>query len=498
MWIFYRFIICSLFHKAVGQFDPYFADGRTGIVHLVEWRYEDIDSECTNYLGPNGFGAVQISPVNEVRVMEPRSWQERYQPVSYRMVGRSGTEQQLRKMISNCNDAGVRVFVEVVLNNMADGSGRIMGTGGSYAIPDSLDYPGVPFTSTDFNYGCSIVEDDDIHEIRTCQLRGLPDLNQSLARVRQRIVDFLNQLIAMGVAGFYIDSAKYMWPHDLMTIYSKLGNLSVSAGFEAGSRPFIYQDVEDLSPDGIRKREYTPYGMVSEYRFTYDMADIMFKRKPFHKMVFIGTKLGYVPREKSIVFLDTPSLQRFSEQEDDPKVVSFKHRKLYTMALVFMMTHRYGMPRFMSSYKFKQFDEGPPVDTRGNIASIVLDEFGQCTGEWVCEHRWPIVRNIMKFRMDVAGEAVRSWVDNGQNQIAFCRGKVGFVAINAEISLSMKANLYTCLEPGVYCDLATGLSDNTECTGRAVKVGEDGRADIMISSKDDEPFLVLLANQKLP
>ena len=31
------------------------------IVHLFEWKYDDIAKECERFLGPNGYAAVQVS-----------------------------------------------------------------------------------------------------------------------------------------------------------------------------------------------------------------------------------------------------------------------------------------------------------------------------------------------------------------------------------------------------------------------------------------------------
>ena len=74
-------------------------------------------------MAPNGYGGVQISPPNEHRVVwSPfRPWWERYQPVSYQLTSRSGTESQLRDMVRRCNHVGVRIYVDAVVNHMARG-----------------------------------------------------------------------------------------------------------------------------------------------------------------------------------------------------------------------------------------------------------------------------------------------------------------------------------------------------------------------------------------
>lgn len=40
--------------------DPHFAPGRNVIVHLFEWKWTDIADECERFLGPKGFGGVQV------------------------------------------------------------------------------------------------------------------------------------------------------------------------------------------------------------------------------------------------------------------------------------------------------------------------------------------------------------------------------------------------------------------------------------------------------
>jgi hypothetical protein len=39
------------------------------MVHLFEWKWRDIANECETFLGPNGFGGVQISPPTENTVI---------------------------------------------------------------------------------------------------------------------------------------------------------------------------------------------------------------------------------------------------------------------------------------------------------------------------------------------------------------------------------------------------------------------------------------------
>lgn len=78
--------------------------------------------------------------------------------------------------------------------------------------------------------------------MRNCRLLGLLDLAQDKEHVRERIVDYMNRLVDMGVAGFRVDACKHMWPEDLKNVYSRLHNLNTT-WFTHGSRPLIYQEV---------------------------------------------------------------------------------------------------------------------------------------------------------------------------------------------------------------------------------------------------------------
>lgn len=43
-----------------GQFNTNQLPGRSVIVHLFEWKWVDVANECESFLGPNGFGGVQV------------------------------------------------------------------------------------------------------------------------------------------------------------------------------------------------------------------------------------------------------------------------------------------------------------------------------------------------------------------------------------------------------------------------------------------------------
>lgn len=41
---------------------------RSVIAHMFEWKFDDIASECERWLGPKGYGAVQVNAHNKQRL----------------------------------------------------------------------------------------------------------------------------------------------------------------------------------------------------------------------------------------------------------------------------------------------------------------------------------------------------------------------------------------------------------------------------------------------
>ncbi|RAK61899.1 alpha-amlyase, partial [Phenylobacterium kunshanense] len=145
---------------------------------------------------------------------------------------------------------------------------------GSTASPSSKSYPGVPYSSLDFNPTCAISNYNDANEVRNCELVGLRDLNQGNSYVQDKVVEFLDHLIDLGVAGFRVDAAKHMWPADLAVIYGRLKNLNTDHGFASGSKAYIVQEVIDMGGEAISKSEYTGLGAITEFRHSDSIGKV--------------------------------------------------------------------------------------------------------------------------------------------------------------------------------------------------------------------------------
>lgn len=163
------------------------------------------------------------------------------------------------------------------------------------------------------------------------------------------------------------------------------------------------------------------------------------------------------------------------------------------MAVAFMLAQNYGIPRVMSSFDYRDFDQGPPQDGQGRIISPAIQADNTCGNGWVCEHRWRQIYNMIGFRNAAAGTNVNNWWDNGSNQIAFCRGNAAFVAFNGD-QYDMKVTLRSCLPPGRYCDVISGALHNGRCTGKVVNVESNGNMYVEILKSEEDGVLAIHKN----
>merc|ERR1719220_2582033 len=391
-------------------------------------------------------GGVQISPPNENRVITNRPWWERYQPISYKLETRSGNRQQLQDMINHCNAVGVRIYPDAVINHMCGAGGSGTGTGGTSFNANSESFPGVPYSSYDFNdANCHSSSGDienyqDPNQVRNCRLVSLLDLNQGTSYVRGKIMDYMNDLISMGVAGFRVDACKHMWPGDLEYIFGNLNQVNSDVG---SGLPYIFQEVIDQGGEPITASQYYGAGSVTEFKYGIQVANNI---KQIHYLGTLGESWGLMPDKYALAFLSNHDNQR--GHGGGGSLITFENPYDYKVGTAFMMAWPYGVKRVMSSYYFSNTDQGPPANQRG----ISSDNAESCTNSWVCEHRWKAIAASFRFAGVTEGTSMNNWWDNGNNAIAFSRGNKGFIAINKS-SGTVSNTLKTGLPAGSYKDL---------------------------------------------
>src|SRR2546421_9855790 len=227
-------------------------------VHLFEWKWTDIATECETVLGPAGFTAVQISPPEEHSIEPTYPWSERYQPVSYSVAhSRSGTGAEFADMVNRCKAVGVGIIADAVINHMTNYPSPGLGSNGT--AYSKYNYPGL-YTSSDFHTPCEVNNYQSAANVQDCELLGLPDLNTGLASVRQKIADYLLTLARLGVAGFRIDAAKHIQQVELDDI---LGRVNRALAAEGGPLPYVFLEVIGGAGEALSPRDYFGEGYSS-------------------------------------------------------------------------------------------------------------------------------------------------------------------------------------------------------------------------------------------
>ena len=429
-------------------------------VHLFEWNWGDVATECETFLSENGYSAVQVSPPNEH--ITNSEWWARYQPVSYELQSRGGNRAQFIDMVQRCKAVGVDIYVDAVINHMAAGAGT--GTAGSSY--GNKSYP--IFSPPDFHTSCAIQSYNDRYQVQNCELVGLADLATEQSYVQDTIAGFLTDLTNIGVAGFRIDASKHMPSADISAILSKVNG-----------QPLIFQEVIDQGGEVVSAAEYYANGLVTEFKYSVEIGNV-FREGSLAWLETFGEEWGFMPSYLAVVFVDNHDNQR--GHGGGGNVITFEDGKLYDLANVFMLAYPYGYPKVMSSYEYNgNTDAGAPnvnVHNSGNL---------QCFGSnWKCEHRWSYIAGAAQFR-DATSDRfeVTDWWDNNANQIAFGRGDKGFVAINKE-DFALNANLQTSMLPGTYCNvLKGGIDEQTDaCVDEKIIVKSDGSINANLSSFD--------------
>jgi alpha-amylase len=461
-------------------------------VHLFEWRWADIATECEQFLGPKGFKGVQISPPSEHALVASTSsgvaypWWQRYQTVGYALTNsRSGAQAQFADMVTRCKAVGVEIYADAVINHMTAGSG----TGSAGTAYTKYNYPSVPFGQTDFHTACGINSYQNAFEVQNCELVGLADLKTEDDGVRTKIANYLIALNRLGVAGFRIDAAKHMHPRDIDSILAKVNAAAVAEG---RARPYAFLEVINNSGEAVTAQDYFGVGNasggasdVTEFQYSYRISDAFLGRNGVTPALLQTLPSSFLPNDKAVVFSDNHDNQRGGN-------IYFADGQNYELANIFLLAYPYGYPALMSSYGFDRSsgagrDQGPPSGSggmtqstfNGNGVSLCTAQLGGAqSGAWVCEHRRRAIAGMVGFRKATAGAALSNWQTFSANQIGFARSGKGYVAINRS-STALSQTVQTTLPAGNYCNVVADefmSSITTACTGTPVTVAADGTA----------------------
>ncbi|TQM68697.1 alpha-amylase [Actinomadura hallensis] len=450
--------------------------------NLWEWNWRSVARACTDHLGPAGYGAVQVAPPAEsVSLADssegPHPWWEVYQPVSYGLTSRLGTRAEFAAMVTACHNAGVRVYVDAVINHMAGHNNTVNTTyGGATFDPAGFSYPAVPYGYDDFHHpGDGYCDDedgaiddwDDKAEVQNCDFVSLSDLKTQSGYVRGKIAGYLNDLIGLGVDGFRIDAAKHIDQGDFAAVKGAL-NPTVAEG----KPPYIAQEVfPGASNPDLKPAAFTSNGDVLGFAYAMGL-------KTQFQNGTLANLSGIPSWSLDADGSRTHAMVTNHDTERDGITLSYKDGDAYTLANYFLLAYPYGKPSVFDGFTWSSKGQSPPADSRG----LVTDT--DCSAGWQCLTLSTGVKGMVGWRNATASAPeVSDFTATARDVIGFRRGSRGWIGLNAS-SAPSTATYATGLADGVYCDVITGGTGAGPggCAGTAVTVS-GGAATVTIPAR---------------
>ena len=440
------------------------------IVTAFQQNWRSIAKECKKTYGPEGVKYVQVSPPQDH--IKGDQWWTSYQPVSYKLNSKLGTEDEFKKMITTCKASGIGIIADAVINHTTGFANKdTVGVGGSKYDAANQSFPDAGYTKDDFHKSTENINTYRKAEIVwTHRLVGLLDLDTSNPHVQKTLGEYFAHMLKLGVDGFRVDAAKHMSPQDVKGIKD-------AAAEAAGTTPdkiWWMQETIGFSEQDprIQPDQYLQTGEVNEFEYSYRLRNYFYGS--IENLKHITDKL--IPSKKAAIFVTNWD----TERDNASRVLTYKDGKKYELANAFMLAYPYGTPNVFSGYEFTKRDEGAP----GAMQTSIPDVSCAKDSKWQCTQRLTSIRGMIGFYNAVRGTKVTNWQDDDDNNVAFSRGNKGFLAIN-NTEKPQKVNYKTDLPDGEYCN----VYESKDCT-KTVSVS-GGKVETTI---DAESAVALHAN----
>ena len=422
-------------------------------MQMFMWNWKSLATECRTQLGPAGVNWILVMPPQQS--IDGGSWWTHYQPTAYTLDSNLGSEADFTRMVSACNEAGVDVIADAVINHMA---------GGSYTFPE------VPYTTTNFHYfspahNCQsdISNYSNVTEVQDCQLGGLVDLATEQPYVQGKIAGYLNHLLSLGVKGFRVDAAKHIPVADLAAIKAQLTDQNaffVNEVIGGPPEPSTYYQIGALFSFDWSS------GLKSAFGTFNGASDLDVPNSQYRGMGTSNLEVTMITNH---------------DTERNGGALTYADGKRYLMAMIYTLSEPFGDPMLYSGYAFSDFNEPPVLKSGLNVCNSgtgVKSNYVQ--GQMICVARWTAVQGMIRWHKYVNGQTkVNHWSNN--NSYGYGRGAKGYVLFNSAASTQKYKGIKTGLAAGNYCDVVSGgktpviiSKGKRVCRGLTVVVAKGG------------------------
>lgn len=418
------------------------------ILHAWSWNFPTIAENMKN-IADAGFTMVQTSPVQNCYNPEGSSkkifdenvtegnWYYYYQPTDWKIGNQIvGSKEQMQAMMDSAAKYNVKIIVDVLPNHTAFDVD---------AVSEDF-YKAVGGRDKMFHsQGLNPVR--DYNDRYQCTLWGsgaLPDVNTENPLFQKYYMEFVNELLAMGVRGFRYDTAKHIGVHsdpvdtaagvkendfwDVATGRKSVKGVKLALPYDS---LFVYGEV--LQDKNVPEAEYADYFGQTASSYGYILREMLEKRSAKG----IDLKNWYHSAAPEYLTTWVESHDTYANAHESAGLTDDQIRT----AWVFLTARQNGVPLFFSrpAGSTRQAYWGDNVlGARGN------DEFMH-----------PEVVAVNKFRTAMAGQKEDIQVsDNGQ-VLLVNRGKKGAAIVNIG-QFANALDLPTTLPNGTYKDEVYG------------------------------------------
>jgi len=418
------------------------------ILHAWSWSFPEIATNMKKAKDA-GFTMIQTSPVQNCYNPEGGSkkifdenvtegnWYYYYQPTDWKIGNQIlGTKEQMKQMMDSAAKYDMKIIVDVLPNHTAfdvdavsDDMMKAAGGRNKLYHSDGLR---------------PVINYNDREQCTLWGSGGLPDVNTENPAFQKYFLQFVNELLDMGVKGFRYDTAKHIGVHsdpvdtasgvkvndfwDVVTGRKSVKGLKLS---KPEDELFIYGEV--LQDKNVPEIEYSDYMGLTASSYGHVLREMLDKGSAN------GIDLTNWHHVISPEYLTTwvESHDTYANANESAGLTDDQIRT----AWVFLTARQNGTPLFFSrpmGSTRKSYWGNNILGQRGN------DEFFH-----------PEVVAVNHFRTNMAGQKENIQIsDNGQ-VLLVNRGKKGAAVININKSANF-VNLPTGLPDGTYSDEVYG------------------------------------------
>ena len=418
------------------------------ILHAWSWNFPTIAENMKN-IADAGFTMVQTSPVQNCYNPEGGSkkifdenvtegnWYYYYQPTDWKIGNQIvGSKEQMQAMMDSAAKYNVKIIVDVLPNHTAFDVDAV-----------SEDFYKAVGGRDKMYHSQGLNPVRDYNDRYQCTLWGsgaLPDVNTENPLFQKYYMEFVNELLAMGVRGFRYDTAKHIGVHsdpvdtasgvkendfwDVATGRKSVKGVKLALPYDS---LFVYGEV--LQDKNVPEAEYADYFGQTASSYGYILREMLEKRSAKG----IDLKNWYHSAAPEYLTTWVESHDTYANAHESAGLTDDQIRT----AWVFLTARQNGVPLFFSrpAGSTRQAYWGDNVlGARGN------DEFMH-----------PEVVAVNKFRTAMAGQKEDIQVsDNGQ-VLLVNRGKKGAAIVNIG-QFANALDLPTTLPNGTYKDEVYG------------------------------------------